>query len=145
MEIIYDKSIEDGVRIEINKYLSPFVWLGPTWCHELRISMLAADEGRAAIRTGIKYEYRRASMDFFSGWLTESDYAKGLHVVHDLLHIANSVYVDFAETAITNLAGDEKHTNGFLMEESRMRCESMTQDLAKAIYDRFRFRFEFDN
>ncbi len=96
--------------------------------------------GDAAIRTSINYPYRSAHMEFHSIWLIATDYDKGMHVVHDLLHIPTSVYVDYAEGCINRLCPEEQAEkfNAHMMEESRIRCESMTQDLAKVIYERFR-------
>lgn len=143
LKITFEDNIEPHVKTEIERFLHPFLWLIPSWCHELIINIYSADDktqGSACIRTGIAYEYRRASMDFYAAWLMCDDYSKGLHIVHDLLHIPNSVYVDFAEDCINRLcpAAQAEKFNGHMMEESRIRCESMTQDLAKAIYDRFR-------
>lgn len=139
MIIKFNRQIEPENIDEINKYLKPFLWLVPGWCYELNINLYHAD-GNAAIRTSISYEYRFATMDFYSPWLLGSSYDKGWHVVHDLLHISNSIYVDFAEDCINRLCSkdDAPKYNAHLMEESRIRCESMTQDQAKAIFDRFR-------
>ncbi|CAN5508060.1 hypothetical protein BH10ACI2_BH10ACI2_04240 [soil metagenome] len=140
-QIIYKKDVETTVRDEVEKFLRPFVWLIPTWCHELHIEMqTSADGENAAIRTGVTPEYRFAHMTFYSAWLTCTEEAKTLHVVHDLLHIANCPYVDFAEEVIRNLLPkvENERFYGYLMEQSRFQCESMTQDLAKAIYERFR-------
>lgn len=139
--ISYNKNIEPVNKAEIQKYLEPFLWLVPTWCHEIVVSLWSAHDetqGRAAIRTGIDYEYRTASMDFYGCWLLCTDYDKGLHVVHDLLHIPSSIYVDYAEGCIKRLCPEEDTPKfrDHMLEESRMRCESMTQDLAKAIYGR---------
>lgn len=144
-KITWNKNIEPLAKREIEKHLMPFLWLIPTWCHELTVSMWNSDNSViAAIRTGIKYEYRKADMDFYSAWLLETDYAKGLHVVHDLLHITNSVYVDYAESSIEQLCtkDDAPRFHAHLFEESRIRCESMTQDLAKAIYDQFKEKYQ---
>lgn len=142
VEIVWNKNIEPHNKTEIEKYITPFLWIVPAWCHELRIALYDSDNhgGTSAIRTGINYEYRRASMDFYSCWLACSEYEKGLHVVHDLLHVPNSIYVDFAEECINRLcpSNQAEKFNGSMMEASRMYCESMTQDLAKAIYEKFR-------
>lgn len=79
-------------------------------------------------------------MDFYSCWLAESDEAKQIHVIHDLLHVTNSIYIDFTDEMINRFCPkeDNEKFHGFLKEESRMLCESMTQDLAKVIHDRLK-------
>lgn len=141
LNVSWNGNIEPPVKAEIEKHLAPFLWLIPAWCHELTVSMWNSEAGNgAAIRTGIQYEYRKAHMDFYSVWLTETDYNKGLHVVHDLLHVTNSIYVDYAEGVIGRLCTKEEapRYHAQIFEESRMLCEGMTQDLAKAIFERFR-------
>ena len=78
-------------------------------------------------------------MEFYSPWLLGSDESKSLNVIHDLLHVANSVYVDYAEDCFNRLcpADENPKLRNVIYDESRIRCESMTEDLAKAIYDRF--------
>lgn len=140
-DLKWNKNITLTVRAEIEKHLTPFLWLVPSWCHEISLSMWCSEAGNgAAIRTGISYEYRKANMDFYSVWLLEPEYDKGLHVVHDLLHIPNSVYVDYAEGVMGRLCTKEEapRHHAQIFDESRMKCEAMTQDLAKAIYERFR-------
>lgn len=75
-------------------------------------------------------------MDFFGGWFLATPEDKQLQVVHDLLHINSSIYVDFAENAFDNIA-DSEQSKGFLKESSRMYCESMTQDMAIALVNKF--------
>lgn len=131
---------------EIEKYLNPFLFLVPGWCNELIVKLWNSDgeSGGSAIRTSISYEYRWAKIEFFSCWLLESDYDKGFHVVHDLLHIPTSVYVDYAEEQIKRLCPESEAPkfNDLMLEESRVRCESMVQDLAHAIYKKFRQEVE---
>jgi hypothetical protein len=146
VKLTYCQNIQPENLSEIKKYLEPFLWLVPDWCHEIVVSLWSADQntqGGAAIRTGIKYEYRKADMDFYGAWLLETHEDKTLHVIHDLLHIPTSVYVDYAERTMNMLCPREANEqfHAHMMEESRIYCESMTQDLAKAIYDRFKGPF----
>src|SRR4051794_11816349 len=118
-EIIYKKDIEIEIRNEIDRFLGPFKWLIPSWCHHLHIAMFdAADGVNAAIQTSVTPEYRFANMSFYSAWLTQTEEAKALHVVHDLLHIANCPYVNFAEDCIQNLLpkNENEKFHGYLME-----------------------------
>jgi hypothetical protein len=139
VKLNFDGGIEPGVRAEIEKHLQPWLWLVPTWCHNIYIYLWNSSDGDSAIETSARYEYRWARMRFYSAWLIDSDRGKALYVVHDLLHITNAVYVDYAEEQIQNLCkkSEAPQFHSLLMEESRMRCESMTQDLAAAIYERF--------
>lgn len=134
VEIVWNPLISETHKTEIEKYLKPYLFLVPKWCQKLTISLYTS-EGDANIQTGINYEYRNAYMQFFSGWLLEQDSKKQMDVVHDLYHITTSVYVDWAENTIKTLCPDNEAEkfNKVLLEESRMRCESMTQDLAFTI------------
>ncbi len=33
IKINWNKNIEPAVKVEIEKYLSPFLWIVPAWCH----------------------------------------------------------------------------------------------------------------
>jgi hypothetical protein len=145
VKLSFDESIQPGNRAEIERHLTPWLWLVPTWCHTIYVSLWdSSDSGCNAIETMIRYEYRWARIKFYSAWLTESYREKSLHVVHDLLHITNSVYVDYAEGQMDKLCtkDDTPAFHATIMEESRMRCEAMTQDLAVAIFERFQHNAE---
>lgn len=139
LTLTFADNMKPEVQAEIDRYVRPFLWLVPTWCHDLTINVYTSSDDNAAIKTGIHYEYRNASLDFYSVWFICSRREKQLHVIHDLLHVANSVYVDWAEDNIRYFCpkDDDKAMHKRLMEDSRERCESITQDLAKAIYSKF--------
>ena len=134
VKVTFHKQMSDENRAEIEKYLFPYLWLVPAWCHELFVD-LHRYEDDSAISTAIQYDYRTASMSFNAGWLLERPEHKQEMVIHDLLHISTSVYVDYAHGTFKRLCPEDeaKKFNEHILEESRMRCESMVQDLAHSI------------
>jgi hypothetical protein len=143
VKLTYCQNIQPENLAEIKKYLEPFLWLVPDWCHEIVVQLFSSDESGSAMQVSNKYEYRTVELTFYSSWLAHTDYDKGHHVVHELMHIPTSVYVDYAERTMNRLCPREANEqfHAHMMEESRIYCESMTQDLAKAIYDRFKGPF----
>lgn len=134
VKVTFHKQMSDENRAEIEKCLLPYLWLVPAWCQALFVE-LHHYEDNSAIRTAIQYEYRTASMSFNASWLLELPEQKQEMVIHDLLHISTSVYVDYAEATLKQLCpkDEARKFNEHILEESRIRCESMVQDLAHSI------------
>ena len=134
MTKIIFRQAEPGVKTEIERFLLPVQWLLPTWCHQLFINVYMDGDG-VAIRTSVTPEYRFAKMDFYSSWLACSDKEKAKHVIHDVLHVTNCGYLNFVEDAFRNLCPESENPKllGYLIEQSRMQNEAMTEDLAVAI------------
>jgi len=142
MEIIFNKNIEEINKVEIEKYLKPFIWLIPNWCQKLVINLypMSDDYPQNALETTVYYDYRWIKINFYSGWLTERDEVKQEHIVHDLLHGFTSIVVDYALEQIDNLcpASEAEKFNRSMKAQLNILCESMTQDLAFAILNKFK-------
>ena len=121
---------------DILRHMKPFMYLVPTWCHRIQIRVeLSDEEHQSAIGTHVSYEYRRATMKYYSGWFTEPEKDKWMHVIHDMLHIHNSAYMDFVEDYfdVSTKDKDDKVLYNVLIEQSRLYNESAIQDLAMSI------------
>jgi hypothetical protein len=142
MEIIFNKNIEPKNKEEIEKFLLPWIWLVPNWCQKIVINLYPVSENSPnnGIETTTHYEYRWIKIDFFSGWLTERDDVKQEHIVHDLLHGFTSIVVDYATEQIDNLCppNEAEKFNRSMKTQMSILCESMTQDLAFAIMNKFK-------
>jgi hypothetical protein len=135
-QIIWNKEIEEVNKVEIEKYLMPYIWLVPSWCQKLVINLYPVSEnGGNAIETTTYYDYRWIKVNFYSSWLSERPEVKQEHIVHDLLHGFTSIVVDYAIDQIDNLCpeSEAEKFNRSMKKQLSILCESMTQDLAFAI------------
>lgn len=142
-EIVWNKNIEEQNKLEIEKYLVPFLWLVPGWCQTLYIALYPSSEtGESVVETTTNYDYRNIKIDFFSCWLNEREDAKAMHVVHELLHGFVAVLADYAGNSFDTLCPEEtdEKFNKHLYAELKQRHEAVVQDLAFAILNKFNER-----
>jgi hypothetical protein len=137
-EIVWNNGIEPQNKAEIEKYLNPFLFLIPKWCQRLVINVYPSDNGNA-IETTTHYDYRWIQMNFFSDWFVERNEVKQEDIIHDLLHGFTSIAIDYAIRQIDNLCpeSEAEKFNRSMKEQLTILCESMTQDLAFAIMNKF--------
>jgi hypothetical protein len=136
MEIIYNKQIEPHNKAEIASYLKHYVWLVPSWCQHLYVGLWDS-KGDSAIATCVDYEYRRITLDFYSCWLTQSDYMKRDNIIHECIHFNVNHLFNEARSAVKILGGDDEKLKDYAYEQLRMAVESVTQDLSHAIHNKF--------
>lgn len=135
MQLHWGTDIEPDVRAVLEPLITRYSWLIPAWCRDVYVNVHYSRHDDAPASTGIRYEYRKANLDFYGTFFVESKQAQELHIIHELLHVSSSIYVDWAEGSFRQLA-PEGTLRDKLIEDSRIYCESWTQDLARVIYDR---------
>lgn len=134
-KIIWNEAITSANKAEIEKHLEPFLWLVPKWCQHLFIGLWDAD-GDAAISTIVDYQYRRIELNFYSSWLTQSEYLKRDNVIHECVHFnVNHLFIE-ARSIVTNCLENEQLKN-YAFEQLKTAVESITQDLTFAINSQF--------
>lgn len=138
MIIRFKKDIQPEIERQIRDALAPWLWLVPGWVQ--RLSVLVKDGGKKhSALVKINYDYRTVKLTVFSAWLTQSEADRQECFVHELVHIPLALLNDFAVDKIDLLCPHDKNEafNASLQEDLRERHEAATQDLAKAIFDRF--------
>lgn len=73
-------------RSAIEPYLSKWLGLVPTWCHELVISW-KDDDTDGALSVVPLYDYRRAEIDVLPNFLTSPEECREQDSVHELMHV----------------------------------------------------------
>jgi hypothetical protein len=135
-EIIYNKSIEPENRAEIEKYLNPFIWLIPKWCQRVLVNLYTG-EGDAAIATLVDYEYRKITLDFYSCWLIQGSDKMRADVVHECIHFSVNELYNEARRVVLATCNDNEALKDFAFKRLEVSVESVTQDLAFAILNKF--------
>lgn len=138
-EIIYNKNIEPQNKAEIEKRLTPFLWLAPNWCLELYVNLWDSVEGGELASISLSYDYRRITIDFATAWLDRDAAIKEQTIIHELLHGYLGLVADYARDSFNNLCSkdDAPKFNEHLQNELRIRHESATQDLSFALLNKF--------
>lgn len=136
MKIIWDKNITDENKAEIEKHLTPYLFLVPKWCQHLYINLYSADEN-GAIATLVDYEYRRVTFDFYSCWLIQDAEKKQNDVIHECVHaVVNELYHEARRVVIATCENNSA-LKEFAFTRLEVSVESITQDLTFAILNKF--------
>ncbi|MCY7375994.1 MAG: hypothetical protein LH472_08490 [Pyrinomonadaceae bacterium] len=137
-KIIWNKNIELENKIEIEKYLTPFLWLVPQWCQKIEVNLTCANANYTA-QILTRYEYRDAHLDVATDWLNQTAEKKTSDLVHELAHnFYNPLYLFALDNFDILLSENESAKYKQSMRESlRIFNELGTTDLAFAILNKF--------
>lgn len=142
--LIFANKVEDEIRTKIVADIDRWKWVVPSWCHEMYVSVYTHTEGDSdgastMASINVQYAYRYVSLSIMCAWLNQSDEARSLQILHELLHIPLSVLADYAVEEIERAVPESEAPkyNGALIAELARRTESATQDLAVSIYNQF--------
>lgn len=138
MKITWDNSLHEAEKIEIEKHLMQWNWLIPKWCLDFTVYTMA-DEQNVAAKMITDFTYRRITLEVHANWFTESDYEKGYMLVHEMIHGFINPVKSYSYDMIEQLCPKEEADkfNKVLHAGLTEKNEGITQDFAKAIYDRF--------
>ena len=121
----------DQLRDEVETFVREFLWIVPTWCHELDIEW-DPDASNGAARSVIKPRYRQAHLLIHPAYLEcDIDFRRGI-IAHEMIHIALGPIVTFGARLIEDFT-PEDGIRKFVQEEWASRFESVVEDLALAI------------
>lgn len=141
MNIYYKKDIEPKIQQQIDAALTPWLWLVPGWVQRLSVIFVDHDgeENKTAAWVNVNYDYRTVGITVVSAWLNQTAEMRSETLLHELVHIPLSLVHNFARDKIDLLCPHDKNEafNASLQEDLRERHEAATQDLAKAIFDKF--------
>lgn len=142
MKIIYHATIQPNNVAEIDRFLQKWLWLVPAWCHVLYINLWDSQgedcEKIADVKTN--YDYRNIDLSFYTLWLDRDEERKESAIVHELTHGFTAIVADYARNSFDLLCpkGDAEKFNQHLQQELHQRYEASTEDLSRAIYERFK-------
>lgn len=140
MNLIWNPQIQPINKAELEKHLTPFLWLVPQWCISLNINLWDSTQENCGELASVvvSYDYRRITIDFTTTWLDRTDREKTFAVVHELVHGFIAIMADFSRDTINNLCpeSEAEKFNKFMQSELRTRHESATEDLAFAIMNK---------
>ena len=132
----YKTDIPAEVLPAIKAALEPLAWLIPPWCQGcyVRYTDDVRDESLkagAAIEAVCDYTYRRFSLTFFPGFISEPVEARPAMCLHDMLHVMTGILADYAVQEIERLlpAEEAPKYRAAVIQELSVRHEAMTQDL----------------
>lgn len=133
-EVVWNKNIESQNKEEIQKFLTPYLWMIPTWVHKITITLAESEGNLAGMRT--RFQYREVDLDICPEWFIRTDEVKADAILHELCHMHNYQIFDFADRLIDKFIEDEK-TKEVLSDELTRYLEGGTQDLTRAILSKF--------
>lgn len=142
MKIIYHATIQPHNKMEIERLLQKWLWLVPAWCHILYVNLWDSQgdncEKIADVKTN--YDYRNIDLSLYTCWLDRDDERKESALVHELVHSFTAIVADHARNSFDTLCpkADAEKFNQHLQLELQQRYEASTEDLARAIYERFK-------
>lgn len=126
------------MRAEIEKYLTPYLWLLPQWCLDFQIYDAYSEESsEVAADCQCDYKYRRVVLTFYSNWFVQTERNKEQALIHELLHAFINPLYHYAKEIAEGFAEDNVRLKQALMGELKERNEAITQDLSFAIFNKF--------
>lgn len=140
VELIWSPKIVLANKLEIEKHLTPLLWLMPAWCNRLHIHLPDSDggDGDAIAQTTTDFAYRFIRLEIFTSWLNCSDSDKTFFMIHELLHgFVNTAYHQ-ARRTIATLGDGNEQLKDFALHELSATNEAAVCDLTKAIFDKLR-------
>lgn len=140
-EIIFNPQIQPINRLVIEKYIKKYSWIIPRWCHQLHVGLWdCKDDTLAEVK--VDYCYRRATVDIYSSWLDRTEVEQEKALLHELIHIHLAIMADYARNEFNNLCPKEEAAkfNQHLIDQLTIYHESITEDLAFAILNKFNER-----
>ena len=130
-EVYWDPDIPDDVKAVIERHLSPWLMLIPTWCQEFRVRYHPQRDARMASESN--YRNRWATLIVTGEWLGETDKERDNAVRHELCH----VILEPLTSAIYRIINDtlEEGTAAYKLSYSLFTdgTEAAVEDLARAI------------
>lgn len=121
------REVQQAMRLSLHRWL----WLVPSWCHELRVVWDTGLDCPAAMQA--QDEYRYAEIIMGPTWLDEDDDERESVVRHELAHLLIAPMVAWVDYAIADM---DEHAQ----ETWRRALEGTVSDLTQAFGDASRSR-----
>lgn len=139
VNIVFNGAIQPENQKVIGKYLEPWLWLTPPWCHQIYVNLWDSDGGEQLAEVTVRYEYRRIQLTLYTCWLDRPEKERVKGIVHELIHGFIAIMADYARNSFDILCPDEEAEkfNKHLQAELAQRHEAATEDLANVLYDKF--------
>jgi hypothetical protein len=135
----YKSTLDAVTKAEVRKLINKYKYLIPGWLQSLDVmgwqDQDSVDElpHITAEMTPV-VEYRYATLVIYPKWRQRSRKQREVCIAHELTHILCAPLDSFIDGIIHNLAPEDMHE--VLIEQHRIACESITEDIAQAIYKR---------
>lgn len=112
LTVAWDVTTPDDIRKVIEPILERWLWLVPSWCHELRVKFRnnpGDDELETVAKCEWHVQYRLAIITVEANWLTYTlaeDREKA--IVHELVHVATGPLCDQFDQLLEHVAPPQK-------------------------------------
>lgn len=142
MKIEFKKDFPPELKPRYEKIIKKASWLIPGWCQSVVVFWDAHDDERASLYTRVNYEYRFIQITVCSDCIGTSDKDLLTEVIHEMIHGFINPLADYAKEIVNTFCSkdDSPKTNKILHNEITRKNESVTQDLAFAISNKFNER-----
>ncbi len=136
-EIEFDKNFPDSLRAEIEQLLNEWVWLCPAWLQRLYVGYDAYDTNNEA-KVRVVKDNRFARLTFCSSYITNTGDVMRDDLIHELIHCFISPLKNYSLEVIEKLCKDNNLLYEIIEAELISRNEQITQDIAYAIFKKFK-------
>lgn len=101
LRVVQGAGCPDEVFRAVLPHVKRWVWLAPSWCHELHV-FHDNDDGEPgdSLSMCAQYGYRFAQLNVRSEWLGNDDATRGTEVLHEILHIVLAPAQQFGDGII---------------------------------------------
>jgi hypothetical protein len=132
VRVTFAGSVAPDVASAIRPVIAKWLWILPSWCHELHVKD-APDDRDAVLSIGLQHEYRRATLYAGVVWLGESKDDRERAVVHELTHVILAPMSDFSDDLVNKTCRDNDTLRGWANEQNRRAVESVVVDLTETL------------
>ena len=129
----YSRECPPEIRAALEPILTSYLYLVPTWCHEIWVRY-TDDDADAALSVTPVPEYRFARLYVHPSWLIGKDSLRKEQVVHEFLHISLDVLTTFLKDLTDRLCAEDDILKGWAQDQLRQRFEGVVCDLTRAVH-----------
>jgi hypothetical protein len=118
------------VKAALAPLLKEFLFLIPTWCHQLTICYKTENPNGSAAECDSSWEYHFAVITFFPDWLDEDESNRRNLFLHEILHVIQAPAVSFVDDLLASVADSSK---AMLEKQWTKAQEFVNEDLANVL------------
>lgn len=97
MNIVYSPTLPAELRPTVEPLLEAHRAIVPDWCHRLTVYFdEGGNNGEYSASMGSDFEYRKAALRIYAGFLTDTQEMRERDIVHELFHLVTAPADDYA-------------------------------------------------
>lgn len=118
-------------RNAVRPLLLKYLWVLPSWVHELNVEFRAEGDSTASMSSNLSY--RTCTLTVYAGWLTECPKQRERLIAHELIHPANAPLLESALEIVNMVLEEDTPAHKLATERLRVASEGATVDWERAV------------